>query len=213
MNNFATLYIVRHGETEWNVKDRIQGHKDSPLTSQGIRQAYDVAEKLKHIQFDAIFSSDLLRVKRTVEIIRLDRKLAISTKKVLRERTYGHFDGKTVKEYKKETQHLLEKFEKLSGQEQRKFKFAKGYENDEEVIARFITFLREVAVSYPNRTVLIATHGGVIRTFLAHMGFAKSDELLPGSFKNAGYVKVLSDGVDFFIKEVEGYRLVKHNEN
>src|SRR3989338_10840636 len=100
MNNFATLYIVRHGETEWNVKDRIQGHKDSPLTSQGIRQAYDVAEKLKHIQFDAIFSSDLLRVKRTVEIIRLDRKLAISTKKVLRERTDGHFDWKTIKQYK-----------------------------------------------------------------------------------------------------------------
>lgn len=204
--SLATIYIVRHGETEWNAIGRIQGQKDSPLTDKGLKQAKEAAEKLKHIQFDAIFSSDLLRTRRTAEIIKLDRKLEIVTKKALQERTFGHFDGRMAEEYKKETQHLFEEYQKLSEQEQWKFKFAQEYESDEEVILRFITFLREAAVAYPNKIILIVTHGGIIRTFLAHTGFAKMSELQAGSFKNAGYIKIQSDGVDFFLKEIEGYQ-------
>jgi probable phosphoglycerate mutase len=205
-NSLATIYIVRHGETEWNVTDRIQGQFDSSLTKKGIEQAKQIGNKLRHISFDAIFSSDLLRAKRTAEIIKLDRQLEIITRESLRERSFGRFHGKSSKEYKEETKELLDEYQKLSEREQWKFKFDSNYESDEELASRFITLLQEVAAAYPNKTVLIVTHGGPIRTFLAHCGFAKMSELQAGSFKNAGYLKIQSDGIDFFIKEVEGYQ-------
>ena len=77
--NYCTLYLVRHGETEWNVKKINQGQSESALTEVGIEQAKETGEKLKHIKFDAIFSSDLSRTQRTAEIIKLDRELVIKT--------------------------------------------------------------------------------------------------------------------------------------
>jgi broad specificity phosphatase PhoE len=84
------------------------------------------------------------------------------------------------------------------------FKFDDGYESDEELVSRFITILREIAVGYAGKTVLVATHGGCLRTFLTHLGFAAHGELKHGTFKNSGYVKVRCDGIEFFIDEVEG---------
>ena len=69
-NNHCTLYIVRHGETEWNKNHTIMGQLDSPLTPLGVKQVTTTAEALKHVHFDAIFSSDSPRAQRTAEIIR-----------------------------------------------------------------------------------------------------------------------------------------------
>ena len=200
----CTFYIVRHGQTEWNAIHRIQGQLDSPLTNQGKDEARQTAKKLNNVYFDAVYSSDLLRSKHTADIIALEKKLEIVTSKALRERTFGIYDGSMGKEYTEQTKHLLEKYKKLSVEERWKFKFAKGYESDEELVTRFITFLREIAIAYPAKTVLIVTHGGNLRTFLTKLGYAEYGELTPGTFKNAGYIVVESDGVDFFLKEVEG---------
>lgn len=204
--NFCTLYLVRHGETEWNKRGIVMGQSDSPLTEKGLEQAKQTAQELKDIHFDAIFSSDLHRAKRTAEIIKLERQLAVQTSKALRERTYGHWEGKLGEDYRKNFQHLFDKVKQLSEKEQKEFKFADDIESDEEVIGRFITQLREIAVAYPDKTILVITHGGCIRTFLMHIGYVKYGELPVGTFSNAGYVKVLCDGVDFFIKEVKGIK-------
>lgn len=200
----CTLYIVRHGETEWNVLHRIQGHFDSALTEEGKGEAKETAEKLNGVHFDAIYSSDLLRSKHTADIIALKKKLEVMTSKALRERTFGKYDGIMGKEYSEKTKDLLEEYKKLSVKEKWNFKFAEGYESDEELVTRFMTFLREIAVGYQSKTVLIVTHGGNIRTFLTKLDFAEYGKLTPGTFKNAGYIVVESDGVDFFLKEVEG---------
>ncbi len=60
MNKLTTFYLVRHGETEYNVKGIIQGQSDSPLTRKGIDETKKLAKNLKGIKFDYIFSSDLL---------------------------------------------------------------------------------------------------------------------------------------------------------
>ncbi len=205
-DQFTTFYIVRHGETEWNVARIIQGQMESKLTEKGIGQAKDTAERLKSVEFDAIFSSDLTRAKRTAEIIKLDRKLEILTKKSLRERAFGHFEGRIGEEFHKETQNLLQQYKLLPEEKQRTFKFYESYESDDQIISRFIVFLREVAVAYLGKTILVVTHGGIIRTFLGHIGFAKMEELREGTFKNAGFIKVKSDGVNFFLEEIEGYK-------
>ena len=210
--NLCTLYLVRHGETEWNKTGIVMGQSDSPLTEAGLEQAKTTARELKGVNFDAIFSSDLHRAHKTAEIIKLERELAIQTSKALRERTYGSWEGKLGEDYRKNFQHLFDKVKELSEEEQKKFRFADDIENDEQVIGRFITQLREIAVAYSNKTVLVVTHGGCIRTFLMHIGYVKYGELPVGSFSNAGYAKILSDGIDFFVKEVMGIKKQKSSE-
>ena len=80
---------------------------------------------------------------------------------------------------------------------------AEGIESGEQVISRLIAFLRETAQAYPGKTVLVVCHGGAVRTLLLHLGYA---DLPRGAFQNAGYVKLRTDGVDFFLDEVKGVK-------
>lgn len=203
-NNLTSFYILRHGETVLNTLRILQGQFDSPLTENGIRQAEEAARKFSAINFDAIFSSDLLRAKRTAEIIKLDRSLEIMTRKALRERTWGKYDGKLASEFVRETKELLIRYQQLSEKEKWRFKFDEESESDEEVVSRFITLLREIAVGFPGKTILVVTHGGNIITFLGHLGYIKTEEIRSTKFVNTGYLKLTSDGVDFFLHEVIG---------
>lgn len=207
--NYCNLYIVRHGETEWNVKNIIQGQSNSNLTEKGIEQAKKAGDELKDINFDAIFSSDSTRAHNTAEIIKLERELIIETSQLLRERNYGKFEGRYGSEFWEACKEKLQEKETLSGEEDWKFTVADDIENDEILVSRFILKLREIAIAYPNRTVLVVSHGGPIRMFLAKIGYATKQELVGGSLKNAGYINVFSDGVDFIIKSVKGVEIAK----
>jgi len=202
--NYCTIYLVRHGETEWNVKKIMQGHKDSNLTEKGINQAKDTAKRLKKIKFDQVFSSDLGRAKKTAEILAIEHKLAVTTHKALRERSFGKYDGRKLKRFQEELKEVLQEFEDLNDQE--KFKYKMSYDNKSwgDIIAKFITFLREISIAYPNKKVLVISHGGVIKFFLIHLGFATTKQLGWHAIKNTAHVKLLCDGVDFFIKETFG---------
>jgi len=199
----TTIYIIRHGETEWNIKHLMQGHLDSPLTQAGEQQAKDIALRLKHIHFDEVFSSDLLRAKRTAETIILERKIAIKTTQALRERNYGVFEGKVYDEYNQALQKLLVQYKTRSEQDKVFYK-SHGVETTDQSIARLITFLRELAVSYSGKTILVVSHGGVMRYLLVHLGFGTYKTLPPRSIANTAYIKLASDGVDFFVKETKG---------
>lgn len=199
--SYCTLYIVRHGETDWNINRIIQGHyHDTTLNANGETQAKELAKELKDIHFDKAFSSDLKRAQRTAEIIALERELAIETTKVLRERKFGRFEGKPGENLK-----LVDQlYDALKEEEKFFYKPFPEMESDEEVIGRFITFIRETSVAYPGKTILVVTHGGLMRVLLIHLGFLKREQLQKGSITNTAYIKLLSDGVDFFIKEAKG---------
>lgn len=208
--NYCTIYLVRHGETEWNVKHIIQGQSNSNLTENGKSQAQETAKEFENIKFDAIFSSDSFRAQNTAEIIKLDRELLIQTSELLRERNFGSFEGRPAKDFEDAFKEKLEKRLKLTEGENWVYKVSEDVESDEEVVSRFITKIREISVAYPNKTVLVVSHGGPIRMFLAKTGYLSKKDLPGGSFKNAGYVKVLSDGIDFFIEEVKGVDKTKN---
>lgn len=204
-NQLTTFYIIRHGETEFNIQGIMQGNtSDSPLTKQGENQASQVAKELSQINFDKVFSSDLLRAKRTAEIITLERKLAVKATQALREQSYGKYEGGKIKAFEDELKELLIKYEGLADSKKMHFRLQEGMETDAEVVSRFITFLREIAVAYPGKNILIVSHGDAIKYFLVHTGFATYKELQGRSIDNCSYVKVQSDGVDFFIKETKG---------
>ena len=198
---YTTLYVVRHGETEWNVRDILQGQKDSPLTERGIQQAKELTEDLADVRFDAVFSSDLLRARRTAEIFNTERKLAYKTSQLLRERNWGRYDGRKASIFRKEARQLIDKFWKLSLDEQWKFKYAPDIESWEEVFGRFMSFLREVAIAYPGKTILVVTHMDVLRTLLLHLGKR------PESIDNMAYVIIKTDGTNIHLEEAVGLRL------
>lgn len=199
---YCTIYIVRHGQTDWNVKRLIQGHRDIPLNQIGEQQAMELGKKLKQIHFDAVFSSDLLRAKRTAEIISLERQIAIQTTKALRERHFGSFQGKSADELgRKMLQKLIKEFSLLPVEEQKKYG---NFESTEKYTDRFLQFLREVAVAYEGKTILVVTHGGPMKYLLDHLGFWNGKAISEFSIKNTAYIKLESDGIDFFIKETFG---------
>ncbi|MEA3355197.1 MAG: histidine phosphatase family protein [Patescibacteria group bacterium] len=204
LKKYCTIYLVRHGQTDWNLKKKMQGHKDIPLNKNGIKQAQQAAKRLAKIKFDEAFSSDLSRAKQTAEIIALEHKLTIQTSKALRERSFGDFQGKTGVQYRQALKTTLDKYESLTDKEKLKFKMPYKIENWEKVMVRFISFLRKIAISYPQKTVLVASHGGLIRHFLIKLGFAENNQLPWGSVENLATIKLLSDGVDFFVKETWG---------
>lgn len=199
----CTIYVVRHGETEANVKRILQGHSDFPLTENGIKQAVEAGKKFKDINFEAAFSSDLFRAKRTAELILLEKKMAIITTQRLKERSFGRYEGKPFSEFGEELRNLFIKYETLSRHEKFKFKFTKEGESDEELALRMTTFLREIAIAYAGKTVLVVSHGGIMRALLRQLGIEISG-LGRIQVKNLGYIKLESDGVDFFIKEMQG---------
>lgn len=196
---YCILYIVRHGETNWNAEGKTQGESNIPLNNKGIKQAKALNKDLQDVKFKTVFSSDLVRAKRTAEIIAMERKLAIETTHLLRERRYGRLDGTPY--------HTMQEFhriwENLSKKERVRYRPYRGYETDEEVIRRFITFLREVAALYLGKTVLIVSHGGMMRTLLNHLS---EKTYLVGAIANSAYIKLESDGVYFFIKDLKGIK-------
>lgn len=205
----CTLYLIRHGETEWNAQHRIQGNSDSPLTETGIEQARRRAESLKHLKFAAVYSSDLLRAKRTAEIIALDHKLVVKTSELLRERNFGRNEGKKYSEYQQEFGELLEKRVELSDQQHDDFSLYEGYETDSAIASRFIQKLRELALAHAGETIAIVTHGGALRVLLRKFGYATFSQLNKGSINNTAYIILESDGVEFTITETEGVELAE----
>lgn len=198
--NHCTFYIVRHGETDWNAQGLIQGHVDIPLNASGKEQAIALGKQLHTVQFDLVFSSDLKRAMETAKLIVLDHMLAIETTQLLREKKFGAIEGKPVSEL--DTLDTL--VESFSDQEKFTHRLSKDTENDAEVIQRCMTFLSKVAVASVGKTVLVVTHGGIIRTLLIHLGFFTYQNSRSNAIKNTAYIKLGSDGIDFLIQETQG---------
>ena len=203
--NICTFYIVRHGQTDWNKKHLIQGQTDIPLNEEGKLQVKGLAEEFRSIHFDAVFSSDLTRTRQTAEILALEKKLAVGATHLLRERTFGKLEGKATSELRAVHAELI----KLTDEEIKKFKPYEGYETDEVVIGKTITFLRETAIAYPGKTVLVVSHSANMRALLVHLGYGNYQEVGPGTIKNTAYIKLESDGVDFFVKETKGIQKIQ----
>jgi broad specificity phosphatase PhoE len=199
----STIYIVRHGETEHNINGIAQGHTDSPLTPDGIKQAEDLALIFKDINFDSVFSSDLYRAYRTAEIVTSGRK-SIKKSELLRERNYGKYDGGPSRLFKEENLEMFELLKTLPRLEKRKVKFAEGIESDEEIINRLIAFINETVTGEEKKTLLIVTHGGIMRAFLNHLDWNGDVDLRAGAIQNTGYIKLTTDGTSFVIEDVVG---------
>lgn len=201
---YTTFYIVRHGESEGNVKKILQGQMDFPLSKEGENQAKKRAQDLRNVAFDAAFSSDLMRAHRTAEIIALEHKLIVTTTKALRERSFGRYEGLTHRDFTKEIQDLFDAWHELSDSEWMKHRLDETCETGDEMVSRVFVFLREISVGYPGKTILVVCHGDLMRNMLVHLGWARKGELGSDAIGNTAYFVLESDGVDFKVEETEG---------
>ncbi len=159
------LYVIRHGQTEYNVENRVCGVTDVPLNKQGIKQAYQTKEKLKNIDVDYIFSSPLTRAKTTANIINEAFNLEINIDKRIQEINFGEFEGVENNE----------KFKKYKKQNATRYP---GGESLFQVVQRVYDFLTELENQYPDKTILIVCHGGIVRVIHSYFNDMTNDELM-----------------------------------
>ena len=91
----TTVYLARHGQSDWNAARRWQGHADRPLTGLGRRQAAELAERLADTPLDAVYSSDLRRARETAEAVATKHGLPLHVLPELREVDVGSWSGLT----------------------------------------------------------------------------------------------------------------------
>ena len=202
--SYTTFYIVRHGQSEHNLTNLMGTLPNAKLTPKGESQAKDLAQELKNTHFDLVVSSDFLRTKQTAEIIALEKKLEVQTSQALRERSYGRLNGRTEKEIQDELQELYTKYSALSNKDKFTAKLVDDMESTVEAQTRAITYLKELAIAYPGKTILVVSHNTILRSLLIHLRFADHHEIDRDCIANTAYFVMDCDGENFALKETFG---------
>ena len=157
------LMLVRHGVTEWNVTQRIQGQSDTHLAPDGVHQARMLTIHFPFDTVDAIYSSDLHRAMTTAEVIASRYNLEVIPVKEFREINFGSWEGKTFEDIAKEYPADFKKFFL-----QPDMLMIKGGETFAELQNRAMTMLKRIVHdSGDNKHIVIVMHGAIIRTIIA----------------------------------------------
>ena len=143
------IILVRHGQTDWNVQDLLQGRSDIELNENGKRQTIETANKLVQMNIDAIYVSPLKRTMDTANQINKTRNLKLNIENRLIERGFGNYEGQSKVEFRK-----YWNFESNMSDN--------GVEPIKELFERVYVLLKELNEKYTeNETVLLVTHNGV----------------------------------------------------
>ncbi|MCL6516182.1 histidine phosphatase family protein [Alicyclobacillus sp.] len=181
------LWIVRHGETDWNAAGRIQGWTDIPLNPTGLRQARKLAEHLRTTPFHVIISSDLTRARTTAEILAAGRGIPLVLDPLLRERCFGKLEGSR-------RDPALDARAVTPGPED-------GAESEPQVRQRALRFLERAAAAYPCARVLCVSHGGWIRALLRAVGVSHEIAL-----HNTGITRLIHRDGQWHVLEIDDTR-------
>ena len=166
------LYIVRHGETEWNVIKRFQGQLNTPLTEKGIKKLKETGKKLENVLFDEVYTSELGRTVASAEII-LNENRGYKNKKrelkklaELNEVYFGVWQGLTYEEV----------FLKYPEEGNNYFYNVKNYKAEnveaeklEDALERFLKGINKILDSHESGNILVVTHGTVFEMFMNYV--------------------------------------------
>ena len=155
------LLIARHGQTKHNLDHRYQGITDAPLNETGLNQAARLADRLSSEKIDVIHSSDLLRCVQTADLLAKKHGLKINMDERLREISFGNWEGMSYQEINAQSPGLLEKWMNDPAHVS-----PPNGETLSELALRVKSAVDEMKFQHAEQTVLLVTHGGVIRTLL-----------------------------------------------
>lgn len=168
------LYITRHGETQRNAEQKVLGRTDDPLSEKGLVQAAELAEKMKDIEIDMIFVSPLSRARQTAQAVAAVKGLMPIIDERLIETNFGDYEG--APRWSEEYQAA-------------KRDHFKRYPNGEsyfDMAYRIYNFLFEIQEKYPDKKVLVVSHGGVCRIICNYFYDMENEEFVQHAFPNCG---------------------------
>jgi 2,3-bisphosphoglycerate-dependent phosphoglycerate mutase len=194
----SIIYLVRHGQTEWNAERRLQGRIDVPLNETGLAQAEMVAGEFAGHQLDAIYSSPLVRAMHTARIINTPHGHEIQTHEALTEASYGPLEGIKIDDYHRQCSEHIAYFFQMSLQERVHFKIAPEAESYFEVYERVYPVLQQLSNKHQGQKILVVTHGGLMRAVFSMMAGVDVREI---KIENGGYMVLAGDGAAISIQE------------
>lgn len=161
------IYLVRHGQSIGNINKVFCGHTDLDLSIDGLKQAKAVAEKLKNVNADVIFSSPLKRAYNTALEISKQTGLQIKKDILLKEINFGIFENMTwdniTMQYPTEAEKWIS--ERLN------YRFVNG-ESMDDLVSRMRQFIKQIS-----KDCIIVTHQGIIQALLITFGIANYDNI------------------------------------
>ena len=155
------LLLVRHGETTWNAQHRYQGQIDVALSSVGEGQAAALAQRLAEVPIHAVYASDLLRARKTAEIIARPHALPVHLDSRFREMNFGVWEGLVHDEIRRRHPAALAAWQKDPANVA-----PPGGETGTHVAARVQAALVQITDIHQDQTVLLVAHGGSLRVLL-----------------------------------------------
>ena len=149
------LYFVRHGRTDNNVNKILTGREDVCLNDEGIKQAHELKEKIKDLDFSLIFCSPLKRAKQTCQIIN-EKNINVVIRDELVERSFGKYENKKydVIDGDKCWNYFLDEYKEI--------------ESLKELFGRVYKFLDEIKEEYKEKDILIVAHNDIGRAFYCY---------------------------------------------
>lgn len=212
------LYIVRHGETDWNRIHRVQGHTDIPLNDYGRHLARETAEGMKDVRIDLGYTSPLLRAKETAQIILGDRGVPLYEDSRIEELSFGSYEGMRTGGEERETG--SEAFNRF-------FTDTANYipPQDAETISQLYErtgdFLTEICQreELRDRCILVSTHGAAMTALLNRIRGNLSvsefwrDEVPPNCSVTEvevrdGKPRIIREGVIYYKEKVKKWKTV-----
>ena len=157
------LYVVRHGETIWNVERKVQGITDIPLTLKGIKEAEELQTLISTLNIDVVISSPLIRARETAKIL-VDSKLPINTDDRIKERDWGMNEGALI-----DTIDRWDCWDIILNTK------VQNIECIQDFMYRVSSFIEDIKIRYKDKNVLIVTHSAVSRVIHYLLGTIPDD--------------------------------------
>ncbi len=182
------LYIIRHGETEWNKVKRLQGQTDIPLAEEGIRLARETGKGMKDLPIDLVISSPLTRAVQTAELLIEGRDVPILTDDRMIEISFGDWEGECIFD----SDVLPSDFRRLFYEDPLHCICPPNGETFDEVRRRTGAFYQSLLDNpdYEDKCILISTHGAASRCLLTQFYEDKDDIWRGGVPKNCAVTMV-----------------------
>lgn len=184
----TTLYLIRHGQTEWNVQRRFQGQQNSPLTPLGIQQALDARDRVARLRPQVLYTSDAQRAQHTARLLFPDLEPIACP--MLREISLGILEGMIIEDAKSQYPDSACFFERPED-----FCPAEGGESVPQVMDRAQAFLDLLLERHAGRRVAAISHGGTIKALHTVVENRGSATLWQGPHvSNLSTLRFLHDG-------------------
>lgn len=176
------IYLVRHGETKWNVERKFQGQLNSPLTEKGIEKIEKLGKTLENVTFDEVYTSQMGRTIETAQIVlqfnknELEKaqKTQLQQMRELNEIHFGIWQGMTFDEIEKTYPNESHNYFN-NPKEYTAWKI--GGEDLAEGLERFLEGMNKIANNHKTGNVLVVTHGTVLELFFNYINDKDATDL------------------------------------